>query len=490
MDETNCIFLDLLDNELTNQKIDDYISEIKNSDKVIFYFHGGLSSENYVREKLGHYLLETIFHPDNVGENTKIIFVLYKAGPFEFNKLKRFTLKILKSEGFKKLIGFLGEKIPQQLENSKNKASNKNLLLNSREEEAFLKEDVEKYFKENLKKDYINYAPRLSTAKRLDINSNKSLNHKKYKIFAFLLSFAGIYGVIGKIVVRFIRKTNHEIFPTVVEEIISKIPFVKYLKTFAQNHWSKINKNCKKIWNCNKGSYFIKKLNEIYHNENPHEIPKIEMVSHSAGSIAISHFINCIAQTNIKINNILMIVPAIKFKLYQSNIFKNQHLYNNLTIYNLGQQDEEKDNFIPFIGLEYLYTSSLLYFVSGIAEKGDKYNDNTILGLHRYFKNHKTYNTYTSDNDKHFGNVVNIRKSFIEDNNTNLVFVSKNNTVENNFGLRVIKTEGATHSNTKLPHKSFELAKDILSLLRGVPSNQISIDNSNWANVYNTYFNS
>lgn len=476
-------FLNLLDKKLTRDRIHEFIEIIKSKEKVIFYFHGGLSGKKYVETKLKDYLLKTMFHPDNIGAETHVIFIFYDANLFQLRNFYRTTLNIINSETFKKLIGYLAEKIPNLIDKSKEKAKNKN--LSSANENKFIVKDVENYFRDNLKQEFKTHILTSETKETLNINNQKKLKKIKVKVLATIIGFFGIYGAIAKIVIRFLIKTNHELFPTITEELISKLKLVKILKKFAQKHWNTVDKNSNKIWTNKNGDYFMNELNKIFEEDTVSK-PKIDFVSHSAGSIAISYFIKNIQQKNIKINNILMIVPAIKFKLFQTNIFINQHTYKKLTIYNLDQVSEEKDNLISLFNFGLIYPASLLYFVSGIAEKGNGFNDMTILGMHRYFKDHKIYNTFNKDDNIYFGNVVSIRNSFkdIEDGKNNLVFVSKNTTVEGSFGLPIIKTDGATHGGTKHPHESKELAKELIFQLTEEEKRPEDVVSTNWREFF------
>jgi pimeloyl-ACP methyl ester carboxylesterase len=131
------------------------------------------------------------------------------------------------------------------------------------------------------------------------------------------------------------------------------------------------------------GRYLLTQL-KAYADETPGVT--VDLVGHSAGTIAICHFIRQFLAMEIKakVCNIIFLAPACRSDLFHATIGQNLAAFANFRMFTMSDIYETQDRCVPFI-----YTRSLLYMISGILEK-DEF-DAYILGMERYLKGNPPY---------------------------------------------------------------------------------------------------
>jgi hypothetical protein len=199
-----------------------------------------------------------------------------------------------------------------------------------------------------------------------------------------------------KVVKRFIQSRDHGFYPTIIEEILREY-YVADLGTWV---WGRMKYKAQAMWspdefsNVDKlkwhsGSYLLKKLVEYQNDNGP---LTIDLVGHSAGSIAICELLRAVTDRGIplKFRNVIFMAPACRAELFHSSFLQKVQaqpdLVRSFRCYTMSDAYETKDRLVPG-----LYTRSLLYFISGVLEENafDAY----ILGLHRHIAAQKPYNT-------------------------------------------------------------------------------------------------
>ena len=258
---------------------------------------------------------------------------------------------------------------------------------------------------------------------------------------------------INRMLRRYRKHRAHGPITTLQEEIYREtMLFDTSIEDIAINHWELVYKHAKIIWEKEIGKDLLADLNS--------RSIKIDLISHSAGSIVISSLVNHVIQNRetypkIRFNNIIFVAPAVTTKMFENTIIDNErsNIYNNFITYNLSDKCEVKDQ----VGLELLYSRSLLYFVSGVAEKVGK-GDTPILGMQRYLEG----NIYQSDkfNNKHkkeYGDLRKVKQYLMQgDRIKYLPFPPA--------GLDC-KGSGASHEGRKKQCESKALARDIVNLI-------------------------
>jgi Alpha/beta hydrolase of unknown function (DUF900) len=189
---------------------------------------------------------------------------------------------------------------------------------------------------------------------------------------------------IGKIVFhvaeRYIDHHDHGFGPTVVEETLREL----YLADLGAWVWSGIKDLSEKMWLPNDkltgkdlhGGYYL--LEGLARVQNHKPTLNIDLVGHSAGSIAICHLLKtaAISQLTLKIRNIIFMAPACTSALFLDEIVRHPKRFANFRMFTMNNQFEEDNHLVSII-----YERSLLYLVAGILESQE---DTPIAGMMRF----------------------------------------------------------------------------------------------------------
>ncbi len=439
--------------------VNQIINRIKQSNikGVILYFHGGLSSEKYMREKLAPALMDSIFtdgnlsDPNDSSKSFYPIFMNYEAGIFE----NMFLTKWIVKKGYKpKKIEKALEKFESQYKKKADKKSfttnnfakklfedawfdktdNKSLVETLSDEQIyeFLAQDDDKNQKK-VGRRLIKNNPEFQELEK-DLESAQTSGKKDFLNLKFWIAFA-------RSIARLIAGNNHQIIPTFEEEIFSIIG----VKSIAVNHWKDVkDKSSNAFSDGFVGKYFIDELLKLQKNEK--KSLTINTLSHSAGSIPTARLVDYLSAKNEKIDNVVMIVPAINQRDFNKLIIDNNNVINTLKLYILSQKAEKKDRTAK------IYPASLLYFVSGCAENV-KYNDKMLMIEQHLKKDKRPYrkNSYRKKfNEEQAPKVW----DFIEKNPDVLSLYPTNN---NDYNKKK-----HSHKYTKFPWCAEDLALNIL----------------------------
>jgi hypothetical protein len=195
--------------------------------------------------------------------------------------------------------------------------------------------------------------------------------------------------IIYKVIKRFIAKRDHGFYPTIIEEIFREI----YVADVGSWVWDKMKKKAEVMWQSNEppidtekiyaGGYFLGGLKKFAASNDG---VTIDLVGHSAGAIAICHFVHAFFKAGItaKIRNTIFMAPACRSDLFYSHIVDNKAEIGNFRMFTMSDHWECLDRCVP-----YVYTRSLLYMISGILEVNEF--DAYILGMQRYLEENAPY---------------------------------------------------------------------------------------------------
>lgn len=215
---------------------------------------------------------------------------------------------------------------------------------------------------------------------------------------AFLANLARI---VIRVIRRYIRKREHGLLATTVEEILREF----YVAEIGTLIWDGMKEKARNgMWMPNTGLqnderhggfYFLEKL-EAFLGANPGWT--VDLVGHSAGSIAICHMLRAAHEhgfNQIKARWILLLAPACRTKLFYEQVVRHPERFEKIRMFTMTDDCEQTDHLASLA-----YPRSLLYLVSGILES-NKYPDETddlegdgdffILGLMRQFGDHPYY---------------------------------------------------------------------------------------------------
>lgn len=379
-------------------------------EKITIYFHGGL-----VNEKNG---LETAIkmqkHFISIGQ-TPLCFV-WETGLLE--TVSSNIAKISETKLFGKLIKILVKKLSEKLGFDLADGRGAGVAMSDLQIDAALSkrvpfedytqtklqvagrgadastnlpdkaEDLEGEFKYEIEADFD--LPSILKESKLTIPTSCGVQSRGIIDTALLIKH--IAKIAFQVIKRFVEKRDHDFYPTLIEEFLREL----YIAELGAWVWNNMKVKSMDMWKDNAGlsgtnqyagRYLFDKLVE-YHKKHP-EL-QVNLVGHSAGSIAICNLIrmSSSAYPNLVYNNIIFMAPACRIDLFRDEIVSHQNRFKTFRMFTMTDANEKHDILVP-----YIYTHSLLYLISGILEDEGKEYDGYILGLERDIKANHPYDT-------------------------------------------------------------------------------------------------
>jgi hypothetical protein len=217
-----------------------------------------------------------------------------------------------------------------------------------------------------------------------------------------VLSTAALLVRAGKILVRAIDRfrthRDHGIYPTVVEEILREF----YVANIGTAIWEAIKAETSETFietpGQNRGGVcFLNNLSKILAATPKSSWPKVSLVGHSTGGVFINNLLAAVAQrkqsgklpADFAFEHIVLLAPACTFWAFQITIDQHRDLFSSFRVFGMTDEAECKDALVPFV-----YTRSLLYFVSGLLEKGPQgkaYADVPLVGMQKFYAQPRVY---------------------------------------------------------------------------------------------------
>ena len=186
-----------------------------------------------------------------------------------------------------------------------------------------------------------------------------------------------------RVISRFIKKRDHDLYPTIVEEILREF----YIAELGAWVWKAMKDKAKDMWKSNNGRTGMQQyagrylLDKLAAYKQAHPDTTIHLIGHSAGSIVICHLLESTATiaNRFVYDHIIFMAPACRIDLFREQVLKNVSRFNDLRIFTMSDMYESRDKLVP-----YFYTHSLLYLIAGILEDEGGSYDAHILGLERH----------------------------------------------------------------------------------------------------------
>jgi pimeloyl-ACP methyl ester carboxylesterase len=178
---------------------------------------------------------------------------------------------------------------------------------------------------------------------------------------------------------RFVAGRDHGLHATIIEEIL-RAAWLADLGTWG---WDAMKRTAQQMWEPPlaarpaAGSLLLERL--VARGN----LPPIDVVGHSAGSIAICHMVAALMQRypTVSLRNVTLLAPACRHDLFAATLVPAlaANRIRSLRMFTMSDEHERRDalvNQAPF-----LYPRSLLYLVSGIFED---VADAPLLGMQRF----------------------------------------------------------------------------------------------------------
>ncbi len=180
---------------------------------------------------------------------------------------------------------------------------------------------------------------------------------------------------------RFLGHRDHGFGATAVEEILREF----YMADFGAWVWSGMKEAAEEMWSSNValsgkqlhgGRYFLEGI-AAAQKERPSLV--IDLVGHSAGSIAICMMLRSAAsnQLPIRIRNLILMAPACTSSLLHDEVVNHPDRFQQFRMFTMNDDFEKANQLFSIV-----YDRSLLYLISGILEPDEV--DMPIAGMLRF----------------------------------------------------------------------------------------------------------
>lgn len=373
---------------------------------VVLYFHGGLSSQKYVEEKLGEKLLESEFDLPEVKKQLYPIFLNYDAEPSFDSVFAKHTNTIITSEAIKRLEEDIKLALGVSKGGSVSSLSEEDLSIaaanviykfgniDSKTIWAVRTENEEKHAEyfinileakdlpREFRRESAATAPLNEMALKLgDIVKSSKANGDKQAVQSATETVASteMYKLrILRIFARIALKNDHGFPATIQEEILDYLfksgDTAKF--SLARNHWDTVKTHSQQCFS--EGSSGRELIIRLFKLQEAKKF-KVNTLSHSAGAITTSELINYLGESNKgKLNTVVMIVPAVSQKIFSELVIPNSSAFDSLYVYALTEEKERKGHVIN----KWIYSASLLYGVSSLGERGKLMDKMMLIDQH------------------------------------------------------------------------------------------------------------
>ncbi|MDQ7048391.1 MAG: hypothetical protein Q9M92_02180 [Enterobacterales bacterium] len=406
------------ENNKERQLVNKIVSAVKNSKKqVVLYFHGGLSGQEYMIKDLGPWLMSSMFKNEKVDKAIYPIFVSYDAHPLDtltkedkaaqvtpsWTLFKNRTQALLSSNDYKtfeKEAKTFIHYLDSYNEQSKDEKLRNNSIRLLRGVHLVKTSKIQDHLKltKSEKQQYVdilsnNKVPKIldwrnigkprgkgsispidDIALKLQILENNYLKTLNKKEATKKTNLKTLKLRVLRILARFALKLDHGFYATWQEEILQ----VFKIGALGKSHWNKVKQHAKQCFAENStGRYLIDELVKLkLTNRNL----SINTLSHSAGAIPTAELIQYLAENNAKnsLNTVIMLVPAINQSTFNNFVIPSRNIYRKLEVYSLTKEKELNDK----VWKKLLYSSSLLYAVSSLAENSPALDNMLLIDQH------------------------------------------------------------------------------------------------------------
>lgn len=404
------------------QRVDNIIRAIRearqnNDVDVVLYFHGGLSSQKYMTEKLGKNLLEKVFLTTAVEKKLYPVFVNYDAGVLDdlFKQQQSLPQDL---PAFAALTDTLAAALNSRqslssdaypLTTDKTSAGALQIIYRASgakqawlapsqqgPDEAQVRYLLSLLEAETLPAEFAPPAEKAVAGSALDdialamqkVVADEQLRKGNQEALdignLFPLTEARLRAL--RVLARLALRNDHGLVATLQEELLDYVdsgivsaagewlPLVsgKAENGLGKYHWDKVKRHARQCFMPgSNGRYLVEELQRLKQQSGMH----IHTLSHSAGSLPVAELIRYLGQQQAgHLDQVVMLVPAVNQQVFAELVIPNRDVFSGMKVYALTEKAEKQDQ----VGHSVLYSASLLYAVSALAERGH-YMDKMLL---------------------------------------------------------------------------------------------------------------
>ncbi len=455
-------------------RLDAIREAVKAKRRVVLHLHGGLSAPDYITSDLGPQLLKHVFQSRWFAD-THVCFVIYETSPFQELNLRRTFRNVVSDMLEGRLRAWLESRLGSTKSAADDLATRASAELEAIAQRAGLGVGTLKSLEDRVltAADEAMLAETLHDTDPLIAECDAELvanaaragvpaGDEKALQFNWKVEVAR---AVIRTLNRFRKRIDHGP-TTIVEELMrSDLLLAAGLDSLAQGHWESVKQNARECWaGGSDGFALLKLLAEEARSRGPDAPLSVSLMCHSAGSLAICEAVLALDRVRLeyptfRFENLVFVAPAVQTKLFHDTVMaRGKDAYRSAWLYTLSDFAETEDKLLGGV-----YPRSLLYFVSGVAEKKGE-GDMMLLGLERHFEDgRRPYSDarFEAENKAMFGPLSAIREFIGGHPGINLV-ISPNDEVETRPGRRA---DATTHENSKLALESPVLAASLVHTL-------------------------
>ncbi|MFD9074226.1 hypothetical protein, partial [Streptomyces lasiicapitis] len=195
--------------------------------------------------------------------------------------------------------------------------------------------------------------------------------------------------VIAAVVGRFRLHTDHGLYPTVVEEILREF----YVANVGAAIWDAMKRQTADTFAASDetraGRYFLDRFSRLLATGSR---PRVTVVGHSAGAVFISNLLTDLVRrradaddplpADFRVRDVALLAPACTVAQLAPVVRLQRELFDRLRMFTMTDAAERADHLVPL-----LYPRSLLYFISGVLERGPAKQSAVapIAGMQRWY---------------------------------------------------------------------------------------------------------
>jgi hypothetical protein len=179
--------------------------------------------------------------------------------------------------------------------------------------------------------------------------------------------------VVAAVVGRYRQRNDHGLYPTVVEEILREF----YAANVGAAIWGAMKRQTAETFTAagdevRAGRYFLDRFAELLASGTR---PQVTVVGHSAGAVFIGNLLDDLVRrraadddplpADFRIRDVVLLAPACTVSHLAPVVHRQSELFDRFRMFTMTDAAERADHLVPF-----LYPRSLLYFISGVLERG------------------------------------------------------------------------------------------------------------------------
>ncbi len=195
-------------------------------------------------------------------------------------------------------------------------------------------------------------------------------------ILSIAKAATAVVEIIGNVIGRYLKKTDHGLHATITEEILRKL----YIANIGETVWGVMKQYSEDAFGADPevfaGTAFLESIRDLPPTK------RILLIGHSAGAIFICDMLRAAKKMGItRTFEVVFLAPAVRMDRFAEALTENISQISHLRMFTMTDDNERRDVLVPQVAV--FYPSSLLYFISGLLED---IVDCPLVGMQRFYR--------------------------------------------------------------------------------------------------------